>query len=220
MRHLLDRYAAQLAVDAQELRKLASEHARDYERLTRRARNEVLRESLDAALATLRSKLTSPELRVSMVAATTIVRYDLARMRYGQKDAGAKLDRESRRSSRRESMADKAHEVRNENVRESTKVTNPQDVNAAKKSAQSTPKAPANAAPSPPAPTPQTATPQPAPPVTPVAQPGKPSVADAIRRERLLEKFARGQTPPAPITKGVPQTLGVDRLISGWLTEG
>ena len=75
--------ATKLAVGHDELRKLASEHSRDYDRLMRRARNDVLRETLDAALAALRTHVTSPEPKMSMRAATTIVRYELARMRHG-----------------------------------------------------------------------------------------------------------------------------------------
>ena len=43
--------ATQLAVGVEELRQLASEHTRDYERLVRRARTAVLHETLAAALA-------------------------------------------------------------------------------------------------------------------------------------------------------------------------
>jgi hypothetical protein len=140
--------AAQLAIGTEELRRLASENARDYDRLMRRARAEVLRESLDAALTTLRGLLKSSETGIGMKAATTIVRYDLARMRHGEKEAGARLERDARRSHRcghePETPSTEAKNPRAQNMPESPKVPTQQEVNPAKKEAQPhAPEAPA-----------------------------------------------------------------------------
>jgi hypothetical protein len=198
--------AAQLALGHDELRRLVSEHARDYERLVRRARTEVLRETLDAALAALRGLVTSPEPGVGLKAATTIVRYDLARMRYDLKEAGERLARKRRK------ITAEAENVRAQNVSESSKGPDQQEVNAAKNVAQTrAPDAPATP-PVPPAPVRST---------TPSAEKSKTPDADAIRRKRLFLAAVLGHTAPrTPLTKGVPQTLEVDRLISGWLAEG
>jgi hypothetical protein len=199
--------ATRLAVDAQELRKLASEHVRDYERLMRRARNEVLRESLDAAVAALRTHLASPEPRVSMSAATTLIRYELARLRYGPQEAGAKLERHSRRLSRREAMTETAREARNRNVQETAKVPNRQDVNAAKNVTQSDVLKTQPASATPPAAPPAQA-------ATGVTEKNKASVADEIRRRRLVDVFARGQTAPL-VARDDRLSQEVERLIRG-----
>ena len=207
--------AAQLSLGHDELRRLVSDHTRDYERLVRRARTEVLRETLDEAVAALRVHLASREERVSMVAATTLVRYDLARTRLGAQEARTRLER-------------RAHKLREQNASESTEVTNKQDVTAAKNVAQTTaprPAASAPAAPPGPAPAKPSVAPAPPTPTPPVAAPAAPPAAKppldelARRRLRRLNDFALGRTPPASLVRGSRQALEVDRLITGWLTE-
>src|SRR6187455_2604714 len=83
--------AARLDLGHDELRRLVSDHARDYDRLVRRARAGVLREVLDEALAALRTHLASRDERASLSAATTLVRYDLARTRLGAQEARVRL---------------------------------------------------------------------------------------------------------------------------------
>src|SRR5689334_468248 len=90
--------AEQLALGHDQLRRLVADHHRDYERLVRRARADVLREATDEALAVLRAQLNSPERRVSLTTATTIVRYDLAVMRHGAREARDRLERAARRA--------------------------------------------------------------------------------------------------------------------------
>jgi hypothetical protein len=199
--------ATRLALGHEELRRLVSEHSRDYERLVRRARTEVLRETLDAALTALRALVTSPEPGVGLKAATTIVRYDLARMRYDLKEAGDRLARKRRK------ITAEAENVRAQNVSESSKGQDQQEVNAAKNVAQSpAPDAPAK----PPVPPPA-----PARPAAPPAAKSTTPDAEAIRRKRLFRAAVLGQPAPrTPLTKGVRQTLEVDRLISSWLAEG
>ena len=203
--------ATQLAVGVDELRRLAAGHARDYDRLARRARAELLRETLDAALAALRARLNSPDPGVSLLAATTIVRYDLARMRHGLKDAGTRLERDSRRSPRKLTIG--AHNARAGSVPESPEVPARQEVVAAKNVTQSGPPAGASAGPSRPAATPPAAPP-------PVAA-GNPAPLDdaARRRLRLIDNFALGRTAHAAPAQDKRQTLEVDRLIRGWLSE-
>ena len=146
--------ATKLALDHDELRRVVSEHPRDYERLMRRARTDVLRETLDGALTALRTLVKSPDQSVCSRAATTIVRYELARMRHGTKQAGSRFERDARRASRRDKVTDGAEKVRNENVSESAKVPNHQEVNAAKNVAQPTAPASASAVAPKPAPVP------------------------------------------------------------------
>jgi hypothetical protein len=200
--------AAQLSLGHDELRRLVSDHSRDYERLVRRARTDVLRETLDEALAALRTHLTSRDERVSMVAATTLVRYDLARTRLGAQEARTRLERRARK-------------LRDENASESTKVTNKQEVKPTEKVAQTAAPKPAASAPAAP-PGPAPAKPAPTTPTPPVAAPAAPPAAAkapldelARRRLRLLDDFALGRTPPAQNKR---QTLEVDGLLSGWLT--
>jgi hypothetical protein len=210
--------AAQLSLGHDELRRLVSDHSRDYERLVRRARTDVLRETLDEALAALRTHLTSRDERVSMVAATTLVRYDLARTRLGAQEARTRLERRARK-------------LREQNASESTEVTKRQKVDAPKNVAQTAAPRPAASAPTAPhAPAPAKT---PAAPATATATPPTPATASAApppaakapldelarRRLRRLNEFALGRTPPAPLVRGSRQTLEVERLISGWLTE-
>jgi hypothetical protein len=209
--------ATKLALDHDELRALVSDHSRDYDRLMRRARNDVLRETLDAALAALRTHVASPEPKMSMRAATTIVRYELARMRHGGKEAGSRLERDTRRTK----PTAEAREMRNQNVPESTEVPKEQEVNAAKNVAQST--APGSASPVAPKPTPATPVP-PAPPAPAVPAPTAPAARNqqaplddaARRRQRLVDDCALGRTPPA---LGDLPTLEGCRLLSSWLAE-
>jgi hypothetical protein len=207
--------AAQLSLGHDELRRLVSDHSRDYERLVRRARTGVLRETLDEALAALRTHLASREERVSMVAATTLVRYDLARTRLGAQEARTRLERRARK-------------LREQNASESSEVPNRQKVDATKNVAQTAAPKPAAGAPAaPPGPAPAKtpagpATATPTPPVTaPAAPPAAKAPLDELARRRLrrLNDFALGRAAPAPLARGSRQTLEVERLISGWLTE-
>jgi hypothetical protein len=213
--------ATQLTVGQDELRKLASEHARDYDRLMRRARNDVLRETLDAALTALRGHLASPDRGASMRAATTIVRYELARMCHGGKEAGSRLERDARRTK----PTAEAREVRNQNVPESTKVPNQQEVNAAKNGTHST--ASGSASPVAPKPTPSSPAPVAPPASTPAAPPAPTAAAVAgknqaplddvaRRRQRLVDDFALGRVPAV---LGDLPTLEGGRLLSSWLAE-
>lgn len=79
--------AKQLAVGEAELRTLATDYQRDYDKLARRARTEAARETFDAALTALRGLLKSEDARVSLLAATTIVRYEMARLRRNDRAA-------------------------------------------------------------------------------------------------------------------------------------
>src|SRR5436190_8675804 len=120
--------AAQLKVGHAELRRLPAEHARDYERLARRARTDFIRETLHEALAALRDQLKSSDDRIRFMAATTIVRYELARMRHGAKSAGAGLERDARRSRRPSTIG--AENAPAEHVPESPKAPHPKRGNA------------------------------------------------------------------------------------------
>jgi hypothetical protein len=73
--------AAKLAVSVGQLRRVADEHARAYGRLTRRANRELHGDTMRRTVAKLGGLLDSPEQGVVMMAAATLVRYDLARMR-------------------------------------------------------------------------------------------------------------------------------------------
>jgi hypothetical protein len=77
-----DDVAAKLAVAVDDLRRLAAEHARGYARLVRRAQREFVRETMHATVARLRDLLKSQQEGVAMMAAATLVRYDLAKMRH------------------------------------------------------------------------------------------------------------------------------------------
>jgi hypothetical protein len=205
--------AAQLAVGADELRRLAADHSRDYDRLARRARTEALREGMDEAVATLRRLLLSEDPDVSRMSALTLVRYTLARMRKGLDVGGDALARKPRK------ITVQAENVRAENVSESAEVAKRQTVDAAKKVAQ--PQQPATRVPPPPAPATPPAPPAPARPATPPPAAAQPSEAEKLRRKRLLDAAVLGHPGPrTPITKGGSQTLEADRLMSGWLADG
>jgi hypothetical protein len=180
--------ARQLAVAPDELRRLAAGHRRDYERLSRRARNEVHRQAVSTAITTLISLMRSPDTQVGILAATTFVRYDTALMRHRGKGAAAQRERDAART-----LTLGAESARAQDVRESAKVPNQQGVTAAKNVAQ--PPAPAA-----PKPTPQTP-PAPAKPATaPVAATGPAPVDDLVRRRaRLVDRYATGLGAPPPL---------------------
>jgi hypothetical protein len=90
--------AAQLATGTDELRRLACEHARAYDRLARRSRREFLGETMSATVARLRDLLKSQQEGVAMMAAVTLVRYDLAKMRDRRQ---ARNERKPRHKKRR-----------------------------------------------------------------------------------------------------------------------
>jgi hypothetical protein len=73
--------AAVLKVASDQLHELRTTHARAYDRLARRADNEFARETVRATLARLRELLKSTDESVAMLAAGTVIRYELARMR-------------------------------------------------------------------------------------------------------------------------------------------
>ena len=205
--------ATQLAISHDELRRLVADHTRDYDRLARRARNEVHRESMDEALSTLRRLMKSEEPAVGMMAATTFVRYTLARMRLRTDAAGEQLVRESRK------ITVQAENVRSDNTSELAKVPKQQGVDATKKAAQ--PQAQAAATPVPSSSTPATtptAPPTQARPATPPAAASQPSAAETLRRKRLFAAAVLGGTAP-PLVKGGPQTLEVDRLMTSCLAD-
>jgi hypothetical protein len=79
-----DEVAAKLATSTDELRRLACEHARAYSRLIRRATREFRDETMGAVVARLRDLLKSQQEGVAMMAAATLVRYDLAKMRHSR----------------------------------------------------------------------------------------------------------------------------------------
>ena len=204
--------ATQLAVDLGQLRQLTSTHTRDYERLSRRARNELQRESLDAALAALRQQLKSPDERVKFLAASTIIRYELARMRHGEKESRAILERRQARR-RRERFGFDPEMLRAPNVQETTEVPKQQEVIPAKNVAQTTPPTPP---PTPPAPT--SPAPKPAPrPVIAVGGTGQPSAREEVMRrgrQKLLTAAVRGQELPL----GPPPSHN-DGLLTSWLGQ-
>ncbi len=74
--------ATELKVADDELRTLRAANTHDYNRLARRAEREFEREAARASLARLRELLKSTEDGVAMLAAGTIIRYELARMRH------------------------------------------------------------------------------------------------------------------------------------------
>ena len=208
-----DRAAARLCLPHAELRKLVADHPRDYDRLVRRARAGVLREALDEALAVLRTHLGSRDERASLSAATTLVRYDLARTRLDAREARLRLERRARK-------------LRDQDASGSAEVPGGRDVTAAKNVAQPAAPRPAAGAAAPRT-APATAKAKtPAAPATPPAAPAAPQASakaplDELARRRLrrLNEVALGRTPPAPLARGSRQTLEVDRLMTGWLTE-
>jgi hypothetical protein len=129
--------AVKLAVGHDELRRRVADHHRDYERLTRRARTELLRETLDAALTALRTQIHSADPRLSYMAACTVVRYELARMRHGTQQARERLDRDLSPHGRNRRTTN-AENSRAQNMSESTEVQTQQKVAAPKNVAQPT----------------------------------------------------------------------------------
>ena len=173
--------AKQLAVGHDELRRLASEHYRDYERLSRRARNDLHRQAVSATIAALINLMQSPEPGVGIRAATTLVRYHTALLRHRDKGAVALLERDAARRHAADAEAARAR-----NVQESTKVPNQQGVPAAKNAAQSTASAPAKAA------------------TAPTSGKTPPPTDElARRRARLADQYAMGRgAPPLPVPDG------------------
>jgi hypothetical protein len=200
-----DEAANQLAVGLDELQRLASEHHRDYERLSRRARNELHRQAVSTALVTLIKLMSSPEPGVGILAATTFVRYDTALMRHRGKEAATRLERVARELERdgERTITVNAREPRAQNVQESSEVLNRQKVDAAKNAAQSN--APASA------PKPATA--------KPPTRASAPPDATARRKQRLLEDAVLGRTARTPLPRGDREALEAERLINGWLAD-
>jgi hypothetical protein len=73
--------ATELKLPVEELRSLRAAHASAYNRLARRAADEFRRDTMQETLARLRRLLQSENEGVAIVAAGTVVRYELARMR-------------------------------------------------------------------------------------------------------------------------------------------
>jgi hypothetical protein len=190
-----DETAQQLAVDQAELQQLASEHNRDYERLSRRARNELHRQAVGTALVTLIRLMRSTEPGVGILAATTFVRYDAALMRHCGKEAALRLERDMRQLDIDEARTAtrEMHEPHARNVRESTEVKNQQGVASAKNVAKSPPSASA-----------------PAP---------KPTDADARRRRQLLGDAVLSGAPRTPLPRGNRQELEAERLLTSILPD-
>lgn len=79
--------ATRMNLDLDELRRSVRENQREYDQLVRRARKELQQEAADAMLATLRGLLDSPDPKVTLTAATSLMRYEMARMREHSKRA-------------------------------------------------------------------------------------------------------------------------------------
>jgi hypothetical protein len=77
--------ATELKVPDAELRALRAANARLYDRLARRAEQEFERETVRATLARLRELMKSASEGIAMMAAGTVIRYQLARMRDDQR---------------------------------------------------------------------------------------------------------------------------------------
>jgi len=90
--------ATKLATGPDDLRRLATEHARAFGRLARRAKREFRREVMAAAVARLRELLKSQQEGVALAAAATLVRYELAQMRDRRQ---SRADRKARHKGRR-----------------------------------------------------------------------------------------------------------------------
>ena len=73
--------ATELKVADNELHTLRAANARAYDRLARQAEREFQRETVRATLTRLRELLKSTDEGVAMLAAGTVIRYELARMR-------------------------------------------------------------------------------------------------------------------------------------------
>jgi hypothetical protein len=224
--------AAQVSVGGDELRALVYEHRREYDRLSRQARDEVLRESMDEALTTLRRLLHSEDPDVSRMSALTLVRYTMARMRQDLNAGGE-------RPAKPRKITVHAENVRAESMSELAKVPKPPVVDATKNVAQPQPPAvpkPAPATPpaarvstpapaTPPAPPTNAQPPAPAPaaaparPATPPPPAAKLSDAELRRRKRILDAAVLGQPLPR-LSKDAPVPSEVDRLLRGWLADG
>jgi hypothetical protein len=204
--------ATRLAVTHDELRRLASEHRRDYERLSRRARDVARREAVADAVAALRRMVNTSDTRIGLSAATTLVRYELAMMRHGTQQAALRLDRK---------LTLDAENGRNTNTSESTEVPKQQGVIAPKKTAQpsvqNTPR-PASPTPAKAAVATATTTPQDKP-AAPVAATGPIPPEELARRRRLLlNDFALGRAVPLDRNDRVDQE--VTRIVDGLLVGG
>ena len=191
--------AKKLAVGVEALRTLAAEFQPDYDRLARRARDEVFRDTFREALTTLRNLLATEDTRTKFLAATTIVRCEMTRMRLSTKEAGDRVEYDTHPLNRNDHPSVEVKTPRARNTSESPKVQNQQEVNAAKKVAQPT---------APPV-TPKPATPAPAAPVA-AKQPAPQDDAAARRKRLLVDKFALGHLAPA---------MPGDSLLQSWLTE-
>jgi len=73
--------ADRLTVGLDDLRSLADDLSGVYDRLCRQARRSYRRETMDATVTRLRELLKSQQESVALLAATTLIRYDLAFMR-------------------------------------------------------------------------------------------------------------------------------------------
>jgi hypothetical protein len=89
--------ATELKVAPDELRSLRATHARFYDRLARHADREFERETVRATLARLRELMRSSDESVAMLAAGTVIRYELARMRQELQKERGRVSREARR---------------------------------------------------------------------------------------------------------------------------
>jgi len=85
--------ATELKVPDAELRGLRAANARLYDRLARRAEREFERETVRAALTRLCELMRSSDESVAMLAAGTVIRYELARMRQELAQIQQKRDR-------------------------------------------------------------------------------------------------------------------------------
>src|SRR5262245_15843922 len=94
--------AKQLGFEHAELRRFVAEHARDYERLARRARAEFRLEAFHEAIAALRKCLNSPDADERRLASASILRFEMTRLRHGVRDAGEELERLARRARRKQ----------------------------------------------------------------------------------------------------------------------
>jgi hypothetical protein len=212
--------ATQLSVGHDELRKLVAEHNRDYERLARRARADLLRETLDEAVAALRVMLKSPDARLGFLAATTLVRFELARMRHGMQAARERLERDTSARGRRRLTAE-AKTLDELDTSESTEVKTSQHLAAPKNVAQSTTQATPSAAArvTPAAPMASVTPPAPVEPAAQVATHATITPHERERRKRLLlHHFVTGAAEP-PLWKDDRLDEEVSRIADGLLAD-
>ena len=203
--------AKQLAVAHDELRRLAAENARDYERLSRRARADLHRQAVGAVVTTLINLMRSADPGVSLLAATTFVRYDSALLRHRGKAAGVQRERDA---ARRLTLG--AENVRAQDVQESAKVQNRQGVAAANNGTQSgAPTAPPPCPKATPAGPKPTATVQ----VAPTSAKTPPPSDESARRARLVERYALGRGAPPPLVPDDRLNLEIQRL-AGRFADG